>query len=142
MDAPPRILLVDDYADTAQAYARLLRRDGFDVSIATDCQTARVAAAQSEFDLLVCDLGLPDGDGCDLLRELRQRQHLAGIAVTGSGMGEDYRRSREAGFLFHLLKPIQIDALSAAIRSALAKRLDAPPPPPAGTDLTETPPAP
>ena len=129
MDVPAKILLVDDYPDTAQAYARLLRRDGFDVSIATDCQTARAAAAESNFDLLVCDLGLPDGDGCDLLRELRQRRALVGIAVTGSGMGEDYRRSHEAGFLFHLLKPISIDSLSAAIRAALADRLDGRAPP-------------
>jgi DNA-binding response OmpR family regulator len=133
MEVPAKILLVDDYPDTAHAYARLLRRDGFDVCIATDCETARAAAAHSEFDLLVCDLGLPDGDGCDLLRELRGRRHLAGIAVTGSGMGEDYRRSQEAGFLFHLLKPISIDALSAAVRAALANRLDRPPPPPDAT---------
>lgn len=68
------------------------------------------------------DLGLPDGTGFDLMRELRDRHGLKGIAVSGFGMEEDLRRSRESGFLEHLIKPVDIDKLRAALARAAALR--------------------
>ena len=65
--------------------------------------------------LIVSDLGLPDGDGKDLMRELRDRDGLSGIAISGYGMEEDIERSRAAGFSEHLTKPVQFEELQAAI---------------------------
>jgi DNA-binding response OmpR family regulator len=68
---------------------------------------------------VVSDIGLPDGSGLDLMRELGQRWGLRGIALSGYGTEDDVRRSREAGFLQHLTKPVTPRALEAAIRDAL-----------------------
>ncbi len=75
-----------------------------------------------EFDLLISDLGLPDGSGLDLIRKLRASRMtpIAGIALSGYGMDDDLRSSREAGFLEHLIKPIDFPGLEAAIRRVAA----------------------
>ena len=64
-----------------------------------------VAAAQ-DFDVLVSDIGLPDGSGVDLIRQLRHERPIFGIALTGFGMEEDIRRSHQGGFEYHLIKPV------------------------------------
>ena len=64
---------------------------------------------------MLSDLGLPDGSGQDLMRELASRYGLRGIALSGYGMEEDIRRSREAGFLRHLTKPVDLQVLEATI---------------------------
>ena len=84
---------------------------------------ARVAAEQARFDILVSDIGLPDGSGCELMVELRTRQGLVGIALTGYGMHEDMERSREAGFVTHLTKPVSIAALDKALALLAAGRV-------------------
>jgi PAS domain S-box-containing protein len=118
-----RLLLVEDNEPTLQVMADLLELAGHDVKAATDVRTARELAESQVFDLVVSDLGLPDGSGFDLMRELQERFGLHGIAVSGFGMEEDLRRSREAGFHEHLVKPVDIDKLKAAIaRAAQAKR--------------------
>ncbi len=118
----PRLLVVEDHADTAQALARLLRRCGYTVTIATDVASALAAAQREPFDILVSDLGLPDGTGNDLIRRLRKTCDVRGIAMSGFGMDEDLRRSREAGFSEHLVKPIDIPKLEAAIRRVMRRR--------------------
>jgi CheY-like chemotaxis protein len=80
------------------------------------------AAEASRFDLVLSDLGLPDGSGLDLMRHLRDRYGLAGIALTGYGMEEDIRRGREAGFVDHLVKPITFQKLADAIERFFAAR--------------------
>jgi CheY-like chemotaxis protein len=65
--------------------------------------------------LLVCDFGLPDGTGADVMRYVREHRPIKGIAITGFGQEEDIRRSREAGFSVHLTKPVSIDMLQSAI---------------------------
>jgi CheY-like chemotaxis protein len=70
--------------------------------------------AQS-FDLLISDIGLPDGTGFDLMKEMKERYDIRGIALTGYGMEEDIERSQNAGFLVHLTKPIQIQSLDKAL---------------------------
>jgi PAS domain S-box-containing protein len=117
-----RLLLVEDHEPTLEVMASLLEIAGHEVSTAVDLRSARVLAASSEFDLVVSDLGLPDGSGFDLMRELRDQYGLKGIAVSGYGMEEDLRRSREAGFLEHLVKPVDIEKLKAALaRASLAR---------------------
>jgi CheY-like chemotaxis protein len=76
-------------------------------------------AGQNEFDLLMSDLGFPDGSGHDLMRQLRERGHkFPGIASSGYGQEEDIRRSREAGFAAHLTKPASRDAVVEAVAAA------------------------
>jgi two-component system CheB/CheR fusion protein len=117
-----RILLVEDHADTAEAIAELLRLLGHEVTVAFTLSAGLAAAEEIHgrgpggIDLVVSDLGLPDGNGLDLMRELAGRYGLKGIALSGYGMEEDLRRSREAGFERHLTKPINFQALQAVLR--------------------------
>jgi two-component system CheB/CheR fusion protein len=117
---PLRLLLVEDHPDTADAMADLLRARGHEVLVAGCVAEALACAAahQHALDLVISDLGLPDGHGCDLMRELAARYRLPGIALSGFGTDEDVRRSREAGFARHLTKPVNIQALEAAILTA------------------------
>jgi PAS domain S-box-containing protein len=111
-----RILLVEDHCDTAEIMARLMEAAGHRVRTA-DCVAAALREAGSgEFDVVVSDIGLPDGSGHDLMRELRARHRLRGIALSGYGMEEDLQRSREAGFALHLTKPVDLRRLEAALR--------------------------
>jgi CheY-like chemotaxis protein len=111
---------VEDHADTAEALAELLRGLGYEVTVAASVAAALAAAeeAAGEIDLVVSDLGLPDGSGLDLMRELSRRHGLQGIALSGYGMEEDIQNSREAGFSMHITKPVSLQALLAALRQA------------------------
>jgi len=111
-----RVLLVEDHADTLRMLTRLLRGAGFEVSAFSGVASAIAAVEREPFDVLVSDLGLPDGSGCDIMRHVRGAGNLPGIGMSGFGMDEDLRRSREAGFTEHLVKPISIPHLIAAIR--------------------------
>ncbi|HZF11219.1 MAG TPA: ATP-binding protein [Thermoanaerobaculia bacterium] len=121
--APPaeerslHILLVEDHADTAAALAELLVSIGHRVSLAGSVGEGLAVAAGSagRLDLVVSDLGLPDGSGHDLMRELSRRHGLRGIALSGYGMEEDIENSHAAGFSLHLTKPIKFQDLIAAI---------------------------
>jgi PAS domain S-box-containing protein len=111
-----RILLVEDHKDTRLALQRYLQAASHAVTAAETAQQALEIAASQEFDLVVSDLGLPDeGGGFALMRLLRERHGLKGIAVSGYGMEEDIARSREAGFSHHLTKPISLDRLKKLI---------------------------
>ena len=77
---------------------------------------AEAMPVAAEADVVLLDLGLPDGSGLDLMRELSDRYGLSGIALSGYGMDEDVRKSHEAGFRRHLTKPIDVRALEDAIR--------------------------
>jgi len=110
-----RILLVEDHADTRVVMARLLRSFGFAVSAAGTVREALQLAETEKFDLLVSDIGLPDGSGVDVMKSLKDRQNIKGIALSGFGQDEDIRRSREAGFETHLTKPVNFQTLQQAI---------------------------
>ena len=112
---PLRLLLVEDDPATLQALGRLLRRDGHTVITATTVASALDAAQTTGFDFVVSDLGLPDGSGIDLMTQLRQRHGLRGIALSGYGMEDDIVHSREAGFVSHLIKPVQFVELQRAL---------------------------
>jgi PAS domain S-box-containing protein len=121
--AGARILLVEDNEDSARLLALLLGQLGHSVRTADSVAAALRTAAAQPFDLVVSDIGLPDGSGLDLMRELRARHRLAGVALSGYGMDEDLRRSHDAGFSDHLIKPVHIDRLQEAIgRLVSAKR--------------------
>lgn len=121
-----RLLVVEDHADTMRTLAALLRRAGFTVVTAPSVTAAIETAKGGAFDLLVSDLGLPDGTGYDVMRNVHALLGIPGVAMSGFGMEEDIRRSREAGFSEHLVKPIDIAELIATIRRVAAKRLNPP----------------
>ena len=116
-EQPLRLLIVEDHADTALLLKRLLETSGYAVKTAGGVAEALEAAAREPFDVLVSDLGLPDGTGCELMRQIRERQPLRGIAMSGYGMEEDVRQSLEAGFSEHLVKPVDISTLERTILS-------------------------
>jgi CheY-like chemotaxis protein len=116
-DGSRRILLVEDNEPTLEVLARLLTRAGHHVIPAQNLAAARQAASENDFDLLISDLGLPDGTGLELMASLRaQRPDLQAIALSGYGMEDDLRRTSEAGFAAHLVKPVDFDQLRAALR--------------------------
>lgn len=117
----PRILLVEDHSPTRLALANLLLRRRCEVVTAPDIASARTLVRSGEFDLLISDIGLPDGNGCDLMSELRAQYGLIGIALTGYGSHEDLSRSEAAGFTAHLTKPVSMQALDAALAAALER---------------------
>lgn len=108
--APLRILLVEDHQDTAESLALLLEQRGFQVAIANSIAAALARAAEG-FDVLISDLGLPDGSGHDLVQSLAERGPLRAIALSGYGSAADVRESQQAGFHAHLVKPIEPAAL-------------------------------
>lgn len=119
------VLLVEDHPDTAEALADLLRASGHRVTVAGSvgealamAEAAAAAGEPGSIDLVVSDLGLPDGSGCDLMRELAERHGLRGIALSGYGMDDDVQQSLAAGFERHLTKPVDIRTLEGAIRAS------------------------
>ena len=106
-----RLLLVEDHEDTNISLTRMLRRRGYEVHPAHDVRTALDLAAANDFDVLVSDIGLPDGTGTDLFRTLRAQRQIFGIALSGYGMEEDICRSRDVGFSHHLVKPVDLNKL-------------------------------
>jgi CheY-like chemotaxis protein len=118
-----RVLLVEDHTDTREVMRKLLTNLGCSVTTAGSVREAMEAAEQNSFDLLVSDIGLPDGSGVDIMRQLSQRDRVKkGIALTGFGQDEDLRRSREAGFDSHLTKPVNFQTLHEAIDRASRSR--------------------
>jgi len=106
-----QLLVVEDHPQTLRVLATLLRKQGHKVLTAEGAQAAIKLLEAERFDGLISDIGLPDGNGCDVMRVARQRQSLVGIALSGFGMEEDVRRSMDAGFDHHLTKPIDFQEL-------------------------------
>src|SRR5256714_3977708 len=115
-----KILLVDDHHDTCAALEKLLARRGHLVAVTHDVRSAMEAAVRNKFDLLISDIALPDGTGMDLMMQLRAIANVPGIAISGFGNNGDIERSLQAGFSEHLIKPIKLDNLEAAIERAIA----------------------
>jgi signal transduction histidine kinase len=115
-----KILLVDDHQDTCAALEKLLVRRGHLVAATHNVRSAMEAAVRNKFDLLISDIALPDGSGLDLMMQLRVISKIPGIAISGFGNNGDIERSLQAGFSEHLIKPIKLENLEAAIERALA----------------------
>ncbi|AGA26041.1 PAS domain-containing hybrid sensor histidine kinase/response regulator [Singulisphaera acidiphila] len=109
-----RILIVDDNADTAKGLARLLRLLGHDIRTANDGPEAIAVVQSYRPDIVLLDIGLPGMDGYEVARRLRNDETGSDcviVAISGYGQEDDRRRGREAGFDFHLVKPVDPDAL-------------------------------
>ena len=116
-----KILLVDDHQDTCAALEKLLARRGHLVAVTHNFRSAMEAAVRNKFDLLISDIALPDGSGTDLIMQLRAISKIPGIAISGFGNNGDIERSLQAGFSEHLIKPIKLDDLEAAIEHAIGR---------------------
>lgn len=116
-----RLLLVEDDSDTRNALTRLLKGKGYAVTPVSSVSEALQAGAAEDFDLLLCDLGLPDGNGSDVIRYLKKgRASIRGIALTGFGQEEDVVGALGAGFDTHITKPIKIQVLHETILKTMA----------------------
>ena len=120
MNGGIRLIVVEDHAQTAEGLKKFLCAIGYQVFVATDMTSALSLAAAVEFDVLVSDLGLPDGTGWELLKRLSAERRIRAIAFSGFNSPADRQRSAEAGFLEHLSKPLAPDQLCAAINRAAA----------------------
>ena len=122
--APLRILVVDDNQDSADSLAMLLQIDGHDVATAYAAQTALQRAQSIKPDIVLLDIGLPEIDGYEVARRLREMPELHGvrlIALTGYGQAEDRRRTRDVGFDGHLVKPVDLAELNQAIAAKASR---------------------
>ena len=106
------ILLVEDDVDTGLAVRELLEEAGFDVRLADGVEAARRAFREQPAEILVTDVGLPDGSGLELFAGLKtSHPDLRGVVLSGYGMESDLERSRTLGFAEHLVKPLNLDRL-------------------------------
>lgn len=109
------ILVVEDHADTAQTLRESLVARGHRVRVAASVGAALREAAADPCEVVISDIGLPDGSGVDLLRQIQPLPTLGAIAMSGFGMEEDVARSRDAGFTSHLTKPVNFEVLEETI---------------------------
>jgi len=117
------ILLVEDHEDTARALRRMLENAGYQVGYASTLASARDLAAKRRFQLVISDLGLPDGSGLDLMNQLRHSGQVNGIALSGFGADCDVAAAKAAGFAEHFTKPVDWERLRHTIRRLLNGRL-------------------
>jgi signal transduction histidine kinase/CheY-like chemotaxis protein len=113
-----RLLVVEDHQPTLDVLARLLRKQGHTVVTASTVESALQSAAEGPFDLVISDIGLPDGNGVDLMVQLTRDYGLRGIALSGYGMDADFARTKDAGFLAHLIKPVDFERLNRVLEEA------------------------
>ena len=113
--ASRRVLLVEDNEDNAAALAELLRVHGYEVLVAGSMRDALQVADRA--DVLISDIGLPDGSGLDLMRAIVARRPMPAIALSGYGTAEDVRQSTEAGFDQHIVKPVEPRRLLEALQN-------------------------
>ena len=110
-----RILVVEDHGDTLQALSNLLTHFGHEISVADDAESARKIIRSKEFDVVLADIALPDGSGYDLVAEAKRKRPVKAVALTGFGTPDDIQRGKEAGFDFHLTKPVDFHELRAIL---------------------------
>ena len=113
------ILLVEDHADSAAALARVLRARGYEVLTSESVAGALRLFHENNFSLLVCDVGLPDGTGYELVRHVRTSSKIPAIALTGFAMPTDIEKAEQAGFDAHLPKPVNLQKLEATISTLI-----------------------
>ncbi len=113
-----RILVVENHADTRKYLTLYLEAEGHAVRSMDTMAKALKIAPQSDCNVLISDIGLPDGDGWELLRRAEFPSAVYAIAMSGYGMSSDEEKSREAGYRHHLLKPVDIGKLNRALADA------------------------
>jgi hypothetical protein len=114
-----RVLVVDDHEDTLRVLGRVLKLLGYSLATAASAAAALIYAMTNEFDVLLCDIGLPDENGHDLLRKVKKIRNVHAIAISGYGSVTDIQNSLDAGFCAHLTKPLDCDLLHATIQKAV-----------------------
>ena len=125
VDRKPVVLIVDDHADTRSIIARVVRKRGFEVVMAEGLAAAVEVATERSIDVLISDIGLPDGSGHDVVGRLHEIQgRVPAIALSGYGMDTDVRDSLGAGFDVHLTKPVSLDRLMATVQRLVARRAE------------------
>ena len=112
---PLRILVVEDHQDTRRTLSRLLTHFGHSVVTAENVESAMDIMGSNNIDVVLCDIGLPDGSGYEVAAQARAKGHIKAIALTGFGTEQDVQRSKEAGFDFHLVKPINFQELQTVL---------------------------
>ncbi|HKU00193.1 MAG TPA: response regulator [Paraburkholderia sp.] len=123
------ILLIEDHEDTAEVMSQLIRALGHEVAVAASVAGALALTAAQRFDLVVSDIGLPDGSGIDFIRAFRKDSAAPAIALTGFGTDDDVRRSLDAGFTAHLTKPVNFEQLERLIEETVTRRASGAPNP-------------
>ncbi len=118
MNPPLRIFIVENHADTLLYLRRYFEQLGHTVQVAPDVTTALASVPGFGADLLISDIGLPDGDGWELLRRLGPPPDFLAVAMSGCGANADKARSRAAGYRHHLLKPFLPDELDPILAEA------------------------
>ncbi|CAH2910950.1 MAG: Two-component system sensor histidine kinase [uncultured Paraburkholderia sp.] len=114
-----KILLIEDHVDTAEVMGQLIRTLGHDVTTVGRVDDALAATQLQTFDLVISDVGLPDGTGLDFIKAYRERSDVPAVALTGFGTDEDVRRCLAAGFTSHLTKPVNFAQLETMIENAI-----------------------
>jgi CheY-like chemotaxis protein len=117
-----RILLIEDHEDTAQVLQNVLRQMGHAVETCPTVAAACQKLHESQFDILLSDIGLPDGTGIDFIKAARQICQTPAVALTGYGMAEDVEKCLQAGFDEHLTKPIDVERLEKTLSRISPKR--------------------
>ncbi len=118
-----RVLLVEDHSDSARVLATFMKRRGLNVSVARNIEDAARIFERENVDVIVSDIGLPDGSGVDLMTRLSAIRPTPAIALSGYGTEADVARSKAAGFAEHLVKPIEWPRLDAALSRLLDGRM-------------------
>jgi two-component system CheB/CheR fusion protein len=113
-----RLFLVENHQDTIWYMKLYLEQLGYQILVATDMATALREIPDSRCDVLISDIGLPDGDGWQLIEKLQKNRPPFAIAMSGYGTGNDQRKSLATGYNYHLVKPFTPDALLAILRDA------------------------
>ena len=115
-----RILVVEDHSDTLQALTRLLNHFGHDISTADGARSALDLIKSKKFDVVLCDIALPDGNGYDVIAEAKRKGAVKAVAISGFAARDDVERGREAGFDFHLAKPVDFHELRSVLGQIVA----------------------
>lgn len=122
MNNPICILLVEDHTDTRVTLQRYLTSKGYEVLTASSIAEAFTVASTMRFDVLVSDIGLPDGSGVELLMDLKRRSNFPAIAISGFFQPENEEEYYRAGFDRALRKPFYPNELNGAIQAAVTPR--------------------
>ncbi len=118
MSQPLKIFVVENHPDTLKMMQMYLEMLGHTVLAADSMAGALAALPEAHCDVLISDIGLPDGDGWTLMRRLRLPRPIYAVAMSGFGMSADHLKSREAGYRHHLLKPLNPKQLDAILEEA------------------------